>query len=81
MVVSVSFNGLQRKEARTDKIQVPVSEKTRVIDVLRYVQKCYPDIPLNEEAVVVMVNNKVSRLNQRLKGNDKVSFIPYIGGG
>lgn len=81
MVVSVSFNGLQRKVTRTDNIQVPVSEKTRVIDVLRYIQGCYPDIPLSGETSLIMVNNKAARLDQRLKANDKVSFMPHIGGG
>jgi molybdopterin converting factor small subunit len=81
MVVSVSFNGLQRKVTRADQIQLPVSAKTRVTEVLTYIQKRYPDIPLSEDAVLVMVNNKVSKLDQILKDNDKISFVPHIGGG
>ena len=81
MVVSISFNGLQRKVTSTDKIQVAVSEKTRVTDVLRYVQDCYPDIPINKDAILVMINNEISNLEQFLKENDQICFIPHIGGG
>lgn len=81
MVVSVSFNGLQRKMTRTDKIQVPLSDRTRVGDVLRYIKESYPDLPLNEDDVLVTVNNHVSSLDHDLQENDKISFIPHIGGG
>ena len=81
MVVSISFNGLQRRVTNTDQIQVAVSEKTRVTDVLRVVQECYPDIPINSDAVLVMINSELSNLEQVLKENDQICFIPHIGGG
>ena len=81
MVVSISFNGLQRRVTNTDQIQVAVSEKTRVTDVLRVVQKCYPDMPINSDAVLVMINSELSNLEQVLKDNDQICFIPHIGGG
>jgi molybdopterin converting factor small subunit len=81
MVVSISFNGLQRKVTSRDQIQVSVSERTRVTDVLRYIRECYPDIPINKEAVIVMINSELSNLEQVLKENDKICFMPHIGGG
>ncbi|MGD8228768.1 MAG: MoaD/ThiS family protein [Desulfobacteraceae bacterium] len=81
MVVSISVNGPQRKVTSKDQIQVAVTEKTRVTDLLRYVQECYPDIHINKDAILVMVNNQVSNLGQFLKENDKICFIPHIGGG
>ena len=81
MVVSISFNGPQRKVTSTDQIQVPVSEKTRVTDVMRYIRECYPDIPINKDAVLVMINNELSNLEQFVKENDQICFIPHIGGG
>lgn len=81
MVVSISFNGHQRRVTSTDQIQVAVSEKTRVTDVLRYVQECYPEIPINKDAILVMINNELSNLEQLLKENDQICFIPHIGGG
>ena len=81
MVVSISFNGLQRRVANTDQIQVAVAEETRVTDVLRYVQECYPDIPINKDAVLVMINSELSNLQQILKKNDQICFVPHTGGG
>ena len=81
MVVSISFNGFQRKVTRRDQIQVAISGKTRVTDVLSYVQKCYPDIPIDKDAILVMINNELSNPEQFLKENDQICFIPHIGGG
>jgi molybdopterin converting factor small subunit len=81
MGVSVSFNGLQRKVTSADEIKVPVTEKTRVTDVLQYVRASYADIGINKDAVVVTINNEVSNLDGVLEDNDQISFIPHIGGG
>lgn len=81
MVVSASFNGLHRRVTSTDQIQVSVSEKTRVTDVLMFIRGCYPDIPINKDAVLVTINNELSNLGQVLKENDQICFIPHIGGG
>jgi molybdopterin converting factor small subunit len=81
MVVSVIFNGLQRKVTSMDQIRVTISEKTRVTDVVSYIRECYPDIPINKDSVLVMINTELSNLDQVLKDNDKICFIPHIGGG
>jgi molybdopterin converting factor small subunit len=81
MVVSISFNGLQRKVTSTDQIQVSVPEVTRVNDVLRFIRECYPNIAINKDAVVVTINSEISDLDQVLKDNDQICFIPHIGGG
>ncbi len=67
MVVSVSFNGVQRRVTSTDQIQVSVSEKARVTEVLRDIRGCYPDIPINKDAVLVTVNSELSNLEQVLE--------------
>ena len=81
MVVSVNFFGLQRKLTRTDTIQVPLSNKTRVADIFNFVRENYPDLPLSEDTVLITVNNHVSSLDRGLRANDQISFIPHIGGG
>ncbi len=81
MVVSVSFNGVQRKVTSTDQIQVSVSERTCVNDVLRFIRECYPNIVINKDAVLVTINSEISDLDQVLKANDQICFIPHIGGG
>jgi molybdopterin converting factor small subunit len=81
MVVSISFNGLQRKVTSRDQIQVTISEKTRVTELLSYVQECYPEIPIDKDAFLVIINNELSNLGQFLEENDQICFIPHIGGG
>jgi molybdopterin converting factor small subunit len=81
MIVSISFNGLQRKVTSRDQIQVTLSDKTRVTDLLSSVQECYPDIPINRDAIPVFINNKLSNLEQSLEEDDQICFIPHIGGG
>jgi len=81
MFASVCFLGLQRTLARTDRMQVPLSEETRVADVLAYVKASYPELPFPENAFLVTVNNKVATMEMILRGNDEVSFLPFIGGG
>ena len=81
MTVSVNFCGLQRKLTRTEEMKIPLNNKTRVGDVLHYIKECYPGLPLNEDVVLVMVNNQVTSMDQILKTDDKISFIPHIGGG
>jgi len=81
VVVSVSFNGNQRRVTCADKIQVSVAEERRVTDVLRYIQACYPGIPLYKSALLVTIKNQVSDFEQVLKNNDHISFMPHIGGG
>ncbi|MBW1800485.1 MAG: MoaD/ThiS family protein [Deltaproteobacteria bacterium] len=81
MVVSVKFFGLQRRLTRKERIKVPVPEKTRVTDVLCYLEQQYPDMPLGEDTVTVTVNNQISNRDQILEENDHIAFIPHVGGG
>ncbi len=81
MVVSVQFFGIQRQLTHVDEIQVALLEEARVTDVIRYLEEHYPDIPLNDEGVLVSVNNRISNPDQVLETHDKVAFIPHIGGG
>ena len=82
MNVSVNFFGLQRTWAQTDRIQVPLSSKIRVVaDLFRYLKRRYPELLLRKDMVYVTVNNNISSLDERLQADDEVSFIPHIGGG
>ncbi|MDB9822162.1 MoaD/ThiS family protein [Deltaproteobacteria bacterium] len=82
MVISVSFFGLQRKLVQTDRVQVLLSSKIRVVDDLfHYIKKRYPALSLSKESVLVTVNNYASSLDHELRPDDEVSFMPHIGGG
>jgi len=82
MVVSVSFFGIQREQAQTDRIKVPLSDNMqRVDDLFGYIRKNCPELSINRGTVLVTINNHISSLEQDLQADDEVSFIPHIGGG
>ena len=66
---------------KTESIDMPIMERTRVADALAYVKHHYPDLPLDGEMVLVTVNQKVASLERVLRANDSVSFVPPIAGG
>jgi len=80
-VISIKFFGTQRAVTKTDSIDMPITEKARVTDVLEYVRHRYPELPLDEETVLITVNQEQAYLDTMLKPNDTVSFLPSIGGG
>ena len=81
MVVSVQFHGAQRAATQSKEIQVPLSRDRRVSDVLLYIKNCYPGLELNGNDFLVTVNNRVSTMNHLLNPDDKITFLPHIGGG
>lgn len=75
------FLGLQRKLAGTHKINIPLSEESRVNDLLHYLEKQYPELSLSGDDFIVSVNNRQSEPDQLLKANDNIAIVPHIGGG
>jgi molybdopterin converting factor small subunit len=60
---------------------MPISENTRVRDVITYVSDRYPDLELKDGRVFILVNNKLTTMDRTLSPNDKISFLPPLGGG
>ncbi len=81
MTVRIEFLGMQRSITKTSSIDMPISEKTIVADVLEYVRCRYPDLPLDEKMILMIVNQGMTSPDTILKRNDTVSFLPAIGGG
>ncbi len=81
IVVSIKFFGMQRALTKTDGIDMPITETARVTDVLEYVRSRYPELPLDQETVLITVNHEQASLDTLLKPNDTVSFLPFISGG
>ena len=82
MNISVSFFGVQRDMIKTNQVQIPLSERIRVVeDLFKYIKEEYPELPLSKESVLVTVNDHVSPLDRELKSDDEVFFMPHIGGG
>jgi molybdopterin converting factor small subunit len=66
---------------KTSEIHVPISENTRVRDVIAYVSDRYPDLELKDGKVFILVNNKLAAMDRTLSPNDQISFLPPVGGG
>lgn len=81
MIASIEFLGTQRAITKTNSIDMPISEETRVNDVLKYVRHRYPELHLDEGMSLITVNQEIASLDRILKANDTVSFLPFIGGG
>jgi molybdopterin converting factor small subunit len=81
MMVSIKFLGMQRTVTKTDSIDMPITEKTRVNDALEYVRQRYPDLPLEEGMVLVTVNLEIAAPDRILRDRDTISFLPLIAGG
>jgi molybdopterin converting factor small subunit len=81
MMTSIEFLGMQRNITKTNSIDMPITEKTRVNDALEYVRQKYPDLHLDEGMVLITVNHEIAALDKILKANDTVSFLPFISGG
>ena len=81
MIASIEFLGMQRVVTKTNSIDMPITEKTRVNDALEYVRQKYPELHLDEGMVLITVNHEIASPDRILKANDTVSFLPFISGG
>ena len=81
MVVSIEFLGMQRVLTKTEGIDMPVTDRMMVNDVLEYVRNRYPALNLDEGMILITVNQKIAPLDRVLRANDTVSFLPFISGG
>jgi molybdopterin converting factor small subunit len=81
MVVSIELSGIQRDIAKTDKVKMPITEKTSVGDALEYIRNKYPALTLDENSILITVNHEQAPLNKILKANDTICILPHIGGG
>jgi molybdopterin converting factor small subunit len=81
MTVSIKFLGMQRLLTKTDSLDMPITDKTKVNDALEYVRQRYPDLPLEEGMVIVTVNHEVATVDRILRDKDTISFLPLIAGG
>ena len=81
MMVSIKFLGMQRLLTKTDSIDMPITDETKVNDALEYVRQQYPEISLEEGMVLITVNHEVAAPDRILRDRDTISFLPLIAGG
>jgi molybdopterin converting factor small subunit len=81
MKVTIEFLGTQRAAAGADRVEMPITRKTTVNDALDYAQSKYPQLKLAEWMVIAVVNQHIASLDQVLKADDVISFLPFLSGG
>jgi molybdopterin converting factor small subunit len=81
MLVSIELFGVQRDIAKTDKLNMPITERTVVRDAIEYVRNKYPALSLDKDALLIAVNYELAPLDRLLRANDIICVIPFIGGG
>jgi molybdopterin converting factor small subunit len=81
MTVIIEFLGTQRTLAGIDNIEMAITKKSRVSDALEYVIDKYPQLKLDKETALVVVNQQLASRDQFLKDKDTISFVPFISGG
>ena len=81
MKVSVQFHGVHRAITRVNEIRFALASNARVSDLFSHIQSTYPDLQLSKDDIIVSINDQVSSINHSLNPEDKISFLPHIGGG
>jgi len=81
MILIIEFLGMQRTLAGADSIEMPVTARSRVDNVLEYVRNKYPQLKLDKDTALVVVNQQLASRDQVLKADDIISFLPFISGG
>jgi len=81
MIVTIEFLGTQRTLAGADSVEMPITKKSRVSDALEYVIDKYPQLKLDKDTALVVVNQQLASRDQVFKDKDTISFVPFISGG
>ena len=79
--ITIEFLGMHGVIADTDRIQMPIADKTTVADAIEYVIKKYPGITIDKKSILTAVNHEIVASIKILQANDTVSLLPHIGGG
>ena len=78
--VSVLLFGITRDLTGQSKVVVPLSEHTRVIDLLSQLHQDYPALA-GIKSLLVAVNGEYAEQDQLISYNDEIALIPPVSGG
>ena len=81
MVVTIELFGMHRDIVKIEKVDMPITEKTKVQDALDYIREMYPQLTLDKDSILATVNHAMALPDRLLKANDTICIIPHIGGG
>ena len=81
MKVRVKFFAILRERAGTSEIEEEIAADSTVADLWRQLQKEYPKLDVPGIRMLYAVNQNYVNLDQPLKDQDEVVFIPPVSGG
>jgi molybdopterin converting factor small subunit len=81
MILTVKFYGVHRALTNTPEIRIPLPKNSRLSDAISHVKGRFPALKLSQKDVLVSVNDRVTHENHVLMADDRISFLPHIGGG
>ena len=60
---------------------MPIGKDSTMLQALEFVRERYPELPLDEKMILLVINQEMVSVGAILKPDDVVSFLPDIGGG
>jgi molybdopterin converting factor small subunit len=66
---------------QADSIDVPIMDNMCVLDLFLIIAERYPQLALEKRHTLLTVNNRMCPEDRVLESDDRISFIPHIGGG
>jgi sulfur carrier protein ThiS len=79
MVITIHLHSILRRstpDGMQDRLQMEIEEGTTLKTVLQEL-----DLPVADDALLLVVNGRIADQNQELSGGDEVRFMPAISGG
>ncbi|WP_293444209.1 molybdopterin converting factor subunit 1 [Persephonella sp.] len=58
-----------------------IEENSTVSDLIKEIQKKYPDLSENLKNIMIAVNEEYADIQKKLKNGDTVALIPPVSGG
>jgi molybdopterin converting factor subunit 1 len=80
MKIKILFFGIARDLANDNSLELEVDERSKVVDVLKELQKQYPKMK-NLHEFSTAVNEEYAESETELNANDVIAIIPPVSGG
>ena len=81
MKVRVKFFAILRERAGASEVLKEIAEGSTVADLWRQLQKDYPKLDVPGIRLLYAVNQDYVGVDQKLKDQDEVVFVPPVSGG
>ncbi len=80
MVISVNLFGHHRTLMNSDRLTVTL-KGARVSDLIESIKDNYPQLAIDEHTHLIIINDRPADPDTGIRPGDKISIMPFIGGG